>query len=126
MLKTTKQHIPIFVSSTYTDLIPYRNAVWNVLEKLKVGVSGMEVFGARTAEPLQTCIEEVNKSIIFIGILGMRYGSIDEKSNRSFVEVEYETALKKGIDILAYLIDEDKAAIAPKFVDLFEPAKQLD
>ncbi|MDP2207580.1 MAG: DUF4062 domain-containing protein [Bacteroidota bacterium] len=125
MAKTIKQHIPIFVSSTYTDLIPYRKSIWDALDKLKVGVSGMEIFGARTAEPLQTCIDEVNKSLIFVGIVGMRYGSIDEKTDKSFVQVEYETAISKNLDILIYLIDEEKAEIAPKFVDTGDPAKKL-
>ena len=125
MAKNIKQHVPIFVSSTYTDLEPYRKAVWNSLDKLKVGVSGMEIFGARSAEPLQTCVDEVMKCEVFVGIVGMRYGSVDEKTAKSFVRVEYETALEKNLDILIYLIDEEKAQITPKFVDVGESASKL-
>lgn len=125
MAKNIKQHVPIFVSSTYTDLVPYRKAVWNTLDKLKVGVSGMEIFGARSAEPLQTCVDEVIKCEVFVGIIGMRYGSVDEKTGKSFVRVEYETALKKNLDILIYLIDEEKAQIPPKLVDVAESASKL-
>ena len=125
MAKNIKQYVPIFVSSTYTDLEPYRKAVWNTLGKLKVGVSGMEIFGARSAEPLQTCVDEVMKCEVFVGIAGMRYGSVDEKTAKSFVRVEYETALEKNLDILIYLIDEEKAQITPKFVDVGESASKL-
>lgn len=125
MAKNIKQYVPIFVSSTYTDLEPYRKAVWNTLGKLKVGVSGMEIFGARSAEPLQTCVDEVMKCEVFIGIIGMRYGSVDEKTAKSFVRVEYETALEKNLYLLIYLIDEEKAQISPKFVDVGESASKL-
>ena len=125
MAKNIKQHVPIFVSSTYTDLEPYRKAVWNILDKLKVGVSGMEIFGARSAAPLQTCVDEVMKCEVFVGIVGMRYGSVDEKIAKSFVRVEYETALEKNLDILIYLIDEEKSRIPPKFVDIGESASKL-
>ena len=125
MAKNIKQYVPIFVSSTYTDLEPYRKAVWNTLDKLKVGVSGMEIFGARSAEPLQTCVDEVMKCEVFIGIIGMRYGSVDEKTAKSFVRVEYETALEKNLYLLIYLIDEEKAQISPKFVDVGKSASKL-
>lgn len=125
MGKNIKQHVPIFVSSTYRDLEPYRKAVLNTLDKLKVGVSGMEIFGARSAEPLQTCVAEVMKCDVFVGIVGMRYGSVDEKTAKSFVRLEYETALEKKLDILIYLIDEEKAQVPPKFVDVGESASKL-
>lgn len=120
-----KQHIPIFVSSTYSDLIPYRKAVWDVLDKLKLAVNGMEVFGARSAEPLETCIQEVRKSRVFIAIIGMRFGSIDSSTGKSFVQTEYETAIQHGLDTLLYLIDEDNCSLPPKYVDIGESAQQL-
>jgi hypothetical protein len=125
MAKNIKQRVPIFVASTYADLEHHRKAVWETLEKLRLGVSGMEVFGARSAEPLRTCVDEVARCRFFIGIIGMRYGSVDEDSGKSFVLAEYETALDKDLDILIYLIDEEKAQIAPKFVDTGEPASKL-
>jgi len=125
MTRTMKQHVPIFLSSTYEDLQPHRKAVWDALEKLKVGVSGMELFGARSEEPLGTCRDEVSKCSVFIGILGMRYGSTDAESGKSFVQCEYERALEGHLDILVYLIDEENATVAPKFVDTGDSAKAL-
>jgi hypothetical protein len=125
MSKNIKQYVPIFIASTYTDFIPYRTAVWRVVEKLSLAVSGMEVFGARTATPLETCVQEVKKCEIFIGIVGMRFGSIDPQTRKSYVQIEYETALEKGIDILVYLLDEENASIPPKYVDTDERAARL-
>jgi hypothetical protein len=125
MTTNNKQYIPIFLSSTYKDMIPHRKEVLNTLDKLKVAVSGMEVFGARTEEPIETCLSEVEKCEVFIGILGMRYGSIDTKTGKSFVQREYETAMEKSLDIRIYLIDEEKALLHPKLIDFDESAKKL-
>ena len=108
---------PIFVSSTYSDLIPFRNAVRDVLSRFSVDIHGMEVFGAQTCKPLDTCLAEVLTSEVFIGILGMRYGTVDESSGKSFVELEYETAKKSGLEIWIFLIDEEKTSIPPIYVD---------
>ncbi|MCK9632039.1 MAG: DUF4062 domain-containing protein [Methanoregula sp.] len=90
---------PMFVSSTYTDLIPHRNAVRQVLSQFSVDIHGMEVFGARTQKPLDTCLSEVLTSEVFIGIIGMRYGSVDEATGKLFVEREYETAIRSSLEI---------------------------
>lgn len=67
----------------------------------------MEKFGARKSAPLDTCLEEVSKSDIFIGIIGFRYGSVDKKSNKSFTQLEYEKAFELDKEILIYLMDEN-------------------
>ena len=114
---------PIFVSSTYSDLIPYRNAVREILSLFSVDIHGMEVFGAQTRKPLDTCLADVLTSEVFIGILGMRYGSVDEASGKSFVELEYETAKKSGLEIWVFLIDEEKTHIPPIHVDCKDAEK---
>jgi hypothetical protein len=77
----------------------------------------MEVFGAQTRKPLDTCLAEVLTSEVFIGILGMRYGSVDEATGKSFVELEYESAQKSGLEIWIFLIDEENTSIPPVYVD---------
>jgi len=120
-----KQHIPVFISSTYVDLIPYRKAVWEKIDNLKIAVNGMEIFGARSAEALETCVHEVAQSQIFVAILAMRFGSIVPETGKSFVQVEYETAIEKGIETLIYVIDEENAVLAPRFVDIGDSAQKL-
>lgn len=109
--------IPIFVSSTYSDLFPCRNAARTILSQFSVDIHGMEVFGAQTRKPLDTCLAEVLTSEVFIGIIGMRYGSVDEATGKSFVELEYEAAVKSGLEIWIFLIDEENANIPPIHVD---------
>ena len=52
----------------------------------------MEFFGARTEKSLEVCLSEVEQSDIYIGILGMKYGSIDEDTGKSYTHLEYKKA----------------------------------
>jgi len=89
----------IFISSTFKDLEVYRKQVWHVLQKHDVIVTGMEQFGARKSNPLDTCIVEVMKADVYIGIIGMVYGSIDKNTGKSYTQLEYEAALKPKLQI---------------------------
>ena len=92
----------VFISSTYEDLKPHRSKLWDALQEFDVNIRGMERFGARTEHALTTCIAECELSDIYIGILGMRYGSIDESSGKSYTFLEYEAANKSGKEILFF------------------------
>jgi hypothetical protein len=116
----------IFISSTYSDLIPHREKVWELLQAFNVEISGMEKFGARKNKALSTCLEEVENSDIYIGIIGLRYGSVDEKSNKSFTQIEYEKAYSLNKEILIYIIDEDNCKIRPKDIDFENYLKLKD
>jgi hypothetical protein len=115
----------IFISSTYEDLIPYRQNIWEVLTDLNLKIKGMEKFGARKTCPLDTCIEEVQKSDIYIGIIAYRFGSIEPITEKSFTQLEYEKALSLNRNILIYLMADD-GNIQPRFVDFGFKAQKLD
>ena len=110
----------IFLSSTFEDLKEYRQEVIELLQSMQCEVSGMEFFGARTEAPLEVCLSEVEKSNIYIGILGMRYGFVDEESNRSYTHLEYEKATNHKLERLIFLIDENNQPVLPKNVDIGE------
>jgi len=114
----------IFISSTYIDLIPHRKSIWELLQSFNISISGMEKFGARTEKPLDTCLNEVKESDIYIGIIGMRYGSIEETKKKSFSQLEYEKAKELGKEIFIYIIDENNAKININHID-FENYKNL-
>lgn len=115
----------VFISSTFTDLESYRKSVINTLQQLRTDFFAMEFFCACSEPPKQVCLAEVEKSDILILILGMRYGSVDEATKKSFTQLEYEAARKKGRDVLAFLIDERKQAVLPGNVDRDEDASEL-
>lgn len=114
----------VFISSTYHDLIPYRHKLWDILSDLDINILGMEKFGARSDTPLDTCLKEVEKSHVYIGIIAYKYGSIEPNSQKSFTELEYEKALELNKEILIYLFD-DNGLIQPKFIDLGEKSDKL-
>lgn len=106
----------VFISSTFVDLKDERKKVWNSLEKFDVTVKGMEQFGARKSNPLATCISEVEQSDIYVGIIGMRYGSEEPNSGKSYSQLEYEKAIEQNKEILIYLIDEESSAVTPNLI----------
>lgn len=118
-------NVPIFVSSTYEDLVPYREEVERCIIRMNQTIRGMEFFGSNPESPLDVCLKTVRECKIYVGIIGMRYGSILEEAGKSFTELEYEEAVKNGIPSLIYLLDENHP-IAPKFVDRGEKAKKLE
>lgn len=64
----------------------------------------MESFGARSSKPLDTCLKELAECDIYIGIISMRYGSIDTDSEKSLTQLEYERAKDLGLDIYIYIL----------------------
>ncbi len=49
----------IYFSSTYSDLIPYRKAVYNTLRTLRHDVIAMEHYGATDQRPVDKCLADL-------------------------------------------------------------------
>jgi sugar/nucleoside kinase (ribokinase family)/nucleoside 2-deoxyribosyltransferase len=92
----------IFLSSTYSDLAPYRAAVENMVQQYGELFVGMEHFGARSQTPLETCLEEVKGSDVLLVMVGGRYGSLTD-AGTSFTQQEVERARDLGIPVYAFL-----------------------
>ena len=71
-----KQHVPVFVGSTYEDLKDYRKAVMDALHRLETIVRGMEYFGSKPGTPKEECLKAVQSCRAYIGIFAMRYGTL--------------------------------------------------
>jgi len=116
----------VFISSTFQDLKEYRAEIWNLLNtEYDVEIKGMEDFGARKESPLETCLSEVDQSDIYVGIIGTRFGSVNEKKGKSYTQLEYERALERDKDVFIYIIDEDNAKVPPSLVDKGENYTKL-
>lgn len=107
----------VFVSSTYVDMQQYREAIRTALNKADCVPYGMERFGAASVSPLEKCYEELEESQIYLCAIGMKYGSVDDETQKSYTQLEYEKARELGKPILAFLIDEDKAEFKVKDID---------
>ena len=126
-MATPKNEIPlrVFVSSTYEDMIDYRKAVIDELNNLEVIPRAMEHFVSSPDKPLDVVLSEVRRCQLFIALVAMRYGSVDTETGKSFSELEYEEAVKNGIPVLSFVIDENECPVLPKYVDIGEAAEKL-
>lgn len=120
MAKTDRTASPppayrIFISSTYVDMIPYRDALQTAITNCDSVAYGMERFVPAPIRPLDRCYEEIAGSQIYILLLGHRYGEIDSDSGKSYTELEFEKAKEIGLPILAFLLDTDKVGTLAKF-----------
>lgn len=115
----------IFVSSTYEDMIPFRKAVLDAITGLEQSPIGMEHFVSSSENSLDVCLSDVRRCNLYVLLVGMRYGSIDEDTGKSFTELEYEEALRNNIPVLPFVIDENECPVLPKFVDDGSNAEKL-
>lgn len=92
----------IFLSSTYTDLVPYRSAVENLIRKFGELFVGMEHFGARSQPTIETCLEEVDNSDVLIVLVGGRYGTPAD-GGTSFTQREVERAEVSNLAIFVFI-----------------------
>jgi hypothetical protein len=105
------QHVPVFVSSTFTDLQAHRVEVERVLVGLEQIVKGMEYFGSSPDTPLDVCMKQISECQLFILIVGLSYGSIDSETGKSYTELEYDYVVDNGIKVLAYLADKKSTTL---------------
>lgn len=105
----------VFLSSTWLDLQPEREAVQNALHRLReTKFIGMEYFGSRDESTRRASLDEVDRSDLYVGIFGGRYGS-------GITEAEYRRAIEKGLPCLIYVKDDTSV---PQQWRETDPAKQ--
>jgi hypothetical protein len=98
----------VYLSSTYTDLVEYREAAYRTLRKMRHDVIAMEDYVATDERPLRKCLEDVGGCDIYVGLFAWRYGYVPEQDNpdkRSVTELEYRKAGEAGIPRLIFLLD---------------------
>jgi len=60
----------IYISSTYTDLKIYRDAVYHSLRRMRHNVIAMEDYIATDQRPVDKCLSDVASCDLYIGIFG--------------------------------------------------------
>lgn len=98
--------LQVFISSTFTDMHEERQAaVEAVLSKGHIP-AGMELFTAGDESQLNVIKKWIDESDIYLLILGGRYGTIDPKSGKSYIQLEYEYAVNSKKPYFAVVITE--------------------
>lgn len=111
-----KGNLRIFISSTFEDLAVHRNAVRDaVLEAgaMPVLVEDQPPSGRTIKEKVREALDESDAVLLLVG---HRYGAIDSKTRKSWIEAEYEAAKRRNKPLLVFLAAED-APWPPKFID---------
>jgi hypothetical protein len=89
-----QKKLQVFVSSTFKDMKAERQAVVDAILRAGHIPAGMELFAAADESQLETIRRWIEDSDVFMLILGGRYGSIEPKSGISYIELEYDYAIK--------------------------------
>jgi len=126
MVDFIKNRLQVFVSSTFTDLRQERQAAVEAILSAGHIPAGMELFAAGDESQMEAIKQWIDESDVFLLILGGRYGSIDLKSGKSYIHLEYEHALSKGKPLFACVIADAALQNASTKYDSSENAKQLD
>lgn len=102
-----KKKLQVFVSSTYEDMLAERQATVEAILKAGHIPAGMELFNAGDKTQLEIIKRWIEDSDIFVLILGGRYGTLEPKTKKSYVELEYRYAKKLKKPHFAIVIKEE-------------------
>ena len=105
---TPVKKLQVFISSTYIDLKDERQAAVQAILEAGHIPAGMELFAAGDQSQMEVIKDWINQSDVFLLILGSCYGSIEEKSSKSYVQLEYEYALEKNKPLFAIVLDDEE------------------
>ncbi len=91
---------------------------------LQQHVQAMEFWTPTCLDSIEVSIKKLKKAKIYVGILGTRYGTVNQ-DGKSITQLEYEEACKIGIERQIYFIDENRHPITFSNVDTGNEAQKL-
>ncbi len=114
---------PVFISSTTKDLAAYRKAAEEVIESFEgrfVAIRS-EDWAARPDTPAEVVRQKVREVAaqggLMVLIVALYYGSSPaDEPDKSFVEIEYETAREAGMDVLVFLSEGEDLPQGARFL----------
>jgi Domain of unknown function (DUF4062) len=101
-----ERKLQIFLSSTYEDLIDHRLAAMETILAAGHIPAAMEQFAPGDETAWEKITAWIDESDAFILILGGRYGSIEPKSGKSYVQMEYEYAIEKRKPFFSLVVSD--------------------
>ena len=92
---------------TWPERRTFVAAAESAVHRARDAVTDMAYFTARPTRPAAVCEKEVRSADVLVLIVGFRYGSlVADRSNVSYTELEYRTAVEAGIPQLVFLIGD--------------------
>jgi tetratricopeptide (TPR) repeat protein len=117
---TTATPLRIFLSHTsdlgkHTEPGSFVAAAIEAVLRARHAVTDMAYFAARDTSPAAVCTDMVAQSDVYVGIIGMRYGSpVRDRPDVSYTELEFEAAGEHGQPRLIFLVREDSGHLPRK------------
>jgi formylglycine-generating enzyme required for sulfatase activity len=96
-----------FVSSTFVDLKDHRAHVISSLRRAGFAVDPMEDWTADSDEPKKFSQDRLDGCDLCVLLVAFRRGYVPDGETLSITQLEYQAALKQGIDILPFMLDEN-------------------
>ena len=99
----------VYISSTYKDLVEYRDAIRDMFQfkglQDEYSLVSMEGYLSESGKrAIDVCLADVRATDIYILILAKRYGSVVEGTGISYTETEYNEAVKSATNNPMYKI----------------------
>ena len=99
-----EKKLQIFVSSTSIDLKEERMAAVEAILSAGHIPAGMELFSAGDELPITVIRRWIDESDVYLLILGGSYGSIEPKTGKSYIQLEYDYALSQNKPLFSVVI----------------------
>lgn len=96
-----------FVSSTFDDLLEHRQEVIRTIQAAGIQIDPMEHWQADRAKPDEFSAVRLSNCDVCILLVAFRRGTLPPGQDRSIVQIEYDEARRRGIDILPFVLRED-------------------
>lgn len=55
---------------------------------------------------MEECLKVVQSCQLYVGVFGMRYGSVPDGHDKSMTDIEYDEAQRLGLPSLIYIMNE--------------------
>lgn len=105
-MRTDPKKFQVFISSTFEDMKQERQAAVSAVLEAGHIPAGMELFSSGNETQLETIRRWIDNSDVYLLILGGRYGSIEPKSQKSYIELEFDHAVAQGKSLFSIVIKE--------------------
>lgn len=106
-----------FVASTFKDLKDHRARVIRQLRAAGFHVDPMEDWTSDSDPPKELSTARLEGCNLCVLLVAWRRGHVPAGETRSITELEHAEALVRGVDVLAYLLDE-QAPWPPQYDEL--------
>src|SRR5262249_33457799 len=103
--KMATRAFSVFISSTFVDLVEYREAVHTAIRQLRHHADDMIYWSADDRAAAAASAENVRAADLLILLVAHKYGSSPSDDPRSFTHLEYDTARQADIPVLAFFVD---------------------